>query len=562
MKLSSRFTLWSTAIAVLFALILASTILSASTQPQLSARQRTGQANDAGVDVNLSDLPDMSVTDSFGAKEAEDPRIPGLAASSQRSVSLPEMGSHPLIPSGGPGQATPGGFIDFNGASEGCNGSGWVPSDMGIAVSATYVVQVVNECLEVFNKSGTLVAGPKDYCSLFGLAPNSGTHGCFDPRALYDTQAGKFVITGSYQDSNDNGYLLIATASNPTGVWHSHIISEGALLADYPTVGQTAYLNNPYNSVYTTCYNAYFNSGAFYDVCSFFPKKQINSVLKSWAIWEDFTLGGVVQNTLQAIDSYEITANPRAQFVVNSLNDGGAVCGNPESGLLVWAESNATGAGGGSHLSGWFTGCGSTETYSEPASADNSTFCSACVETLDNRISAKSFWANGNIRVSLDAYNGYSSAALGWTLVPTLDDNGGGCTGGYLCPNITGVTVAQQFCYDCGGGQGAQAWFGAIATTAGGDWTQWATFSNNAVSPGPFYTTNNVTWASPFHDSGVYACVNDFSWSGRWGDYNAAAPDEPGTNTKNVAAIWGSGMELINTGTWGSCISGNNPETP
>jgi hypothetical protein len=561
MRQSSRFTLWSVAIAVMLSLVLASTILSASVHHQLSARQRAGQANDAGVDVNLSDLPDISVTDSIGAKEPEDPRIPNLVAPSQRTISLPEMASHSLIPQGGPGQQTPGAFIDFAGASQGCNGSGWAPSDMGIAVNGNYVVQVVNECLEVFNKkTGALLAGPKDYCSLFGLAPNSGTHGCFDPRVLFDTQAGKFVIIGSYQDSNDNGYLLIATAGTPTGTWHSHIIAQGATLADYPTLGQTAYTNNPYNSVYTMCYNSFFNSGAFFDVCSFFPKKQILGVLKSWAIWENFTVDGVVQNTLQPVDSYEVSANPRAQFIVNSLNDGGAVCGAPESGLTVWAESNATGGGGGSHLSGWFTGCGSTEGYSEPASADNDTFCSACIETLDNRISAKSFWSGGNIRVSIDAYNGYSSAALGWTLVPTLDDNGGGCTGGYLCPNISGVTIAQQFCYDCGAGQGAQAWFGAIATLAGGDWTQWATFSSNAISPGPFYATNNVTWATPFHDGGSFACVNDFAWSGRWGDYNAAAPDEPGN--KDVSAIWGSGMELVNTNTWGSCIAASNPQTP
>jgi hypothetical protein len=438
---------------------------------------------------------------------------------------------------------------------------------MGIAVNTTYVVQVVNECLYVFNKTtGAVVAGPKDYCGLFGLAANSGTNGCFDPRALYDTQAGKFVITGSYRDSSDNGYLLIATASNPTGVWHSHVIFQGALLADYPTLGQTAYNNNLYNSVYTMCYNAYFNNGAFYDVCSFFPKKQVIGTLHTWAVWEDFTVNGVVTNTMQPADSYEIAANPRAQFLVASMNDGGQVCGAPESGLVVWAESNATNAAGvavgGSHISGWFTGCGSTTTYSQPASADNDTFCSACIETLDNRITAKSFWSAGKIRVSLDAYNGYSSAALGWTLVPTLSDNGGGCTGGILCPTITGVTVAEQFCYDCGAGRGAQAWFGAIATTAGGDWTQWATFASNAISPGPFYVTNNVTWpASSFpHDGGSFACVNDYSWSGRWGDYNAVALDEPGKN--NVAAIWGSGMDLVNTNTWGSCIAANHPETP
>jgi len=561
MKQSSRFTLWS---AALLALILASTILSASTQPQAKATKRTGQS-DVGGEVNLRDLPDISVTDSYAAKESEDPRIPGmvLAPVSQRMVTLPEMGSHVMIPRGGPGQDTPGAFIDFGAQSQGCNGLGWEPSDMGVAVGGKYVVQVVNECLSVYSEvTGALVAGPKDFCSLFGLAPNSGTNGCFDPRVLYDPQAGRFVITGSYHSTSNEGYILIASAANPTLAWVHHVIDQGSTLADYPTVGQTAYYDNNNNSVVTVCYNSFFTSGAFFDVCNFYPKAKLyKAPAFGYAIWEDFTLGGVVQNSMQPADAYDLNAFPRAQFIVNSLNDGGAVCGAPETGLLLWAESNLTG-GGGSHISGWFTGCGSTVGYSEPAPADNATFCSACIETLDNRITAKSFWTAGNIKVSIDVYNGYSSAALGWTITPTLDDNGQGCTSPYNCPNITSVGIPQTFCYDCGAGQGAQAYFGAIATTTGGDWTQYATFSNNGISPGLFYVANNVTWPSFPHDGGIFACVNDFSWSGRWGDYNAAAPEEPGAHPKDVSAIWGAGMYLINTNTWGSCIAANDPQTP
>jgi hypothetical protein len=143
-----------------------------------------------------------------------------------------------------------------------------------------------------------------------------------------------------------------------------------------------------------------------------------------------------------------------------------------------------------------------------------------------------------------------------------LNDNGGGCTGAFTnaCPTITGATVEQEFCDYCGAGHGGAAYFGAIAPTEENNWTLFATFSNQSLSPGTFYTSNRVTWQTPLHDSGFFSCQANHAYGSssnvaRWGDYSAAATDL--TGTPNKPSTWGSGMYVSSDNVFGTCIAAN-----
>jgi len=562
-------------------------ILAASTGPKLSAQPGTRQGDGPGGDVVLSDLPNMSAADMAVTRQIPFHRTPGMSEAQYqwaksaashtsgftRSQDAAKFSVPPANPNTNVARETPLNFVSFFSQHEFCGaGSGWIPSDMGLAVSSTYIVQVVNECLQVFSKTGALLTGSVDLCNIFGLPVGAGQIGCFDPRALYDAQANKFLVTASYVDNAGNGWVLTAAAANPTGAWHHHAIGFGPALADFPTLGQTAYLNNPTNSVFTICTNLFFNSGAFTDECVFPKKSQIYGTLGTFPAFSGFALCGgngcIAQDSMQPVDSYELSDNPRAQFTVNTLNDNGGtgLCGAAgagESGLVIWAFSGMTTSQ--PHASGWFTGCGSTGTYSFPGNADNAGFCSACIETLDNRISAKTFYSQGKIIPSIDDWNGATSAVLGWVVAPYLDVNGGGCSGGVLCPNLTGVTVEKEWCDYCGGGNAVEAYFGAQAPDPENDWTMYATFSSRSdfynVSPSMFFDTTRVTNAGTFVDAGYYVCAANNPYTNyRWGDYAAAAPDDPGSNPKNIAATWGSGMYLNGSNTWGTCISGVHPQ--
>ena len=108
------------------------------------------------------------------------------------------------------------------------------PPDQGLAVGNGFVVEAVNLAAAVYNTSGTLLAGPVDLNSFYGLAPTivrSGpTYGPFvsDPRVLYDAPTGRWFMTVLEIDTDPatgalmgHSSVLIAVSSSndPTGGW-------------------------------------------------------------------------------------------------------------------------------------------------------------------------------------------------------------------------------------------------------------------------------------------------------------------------------------------------------
>lgn len=565
-------------VTVALVLFCCTTVLTVEGQkrPTASAEAGTAQVG-PGREVVLSELPTMSQVEMMASREAPAPRNPHFSEAAYRvakmAASQVTVGSRPQDaargqmaprnPNTDAGPATPGAVVNVFGQFEGCNGTAWRPSDMGLAVSKNFVVQAVNECISVYNKTGALLLGPTDLCTFFGRTPNSGFAGCFDPRVIYDYQKNKFIVIASFQNTGTGeGFIDIAASktADPRGAWIIHHISRGQALPDYPTIGQTANNNNTLNSVITVCDNLFGNSGSFTAECLLLPKKGVYAAPAfGFSFFFNFNLGGTLMNTLQPVNVYEVEENPRAQYAVNSVNtNGGGVCGgSPCSGLVVWAFSDATGAQG-AKATGVFTGFGSTSTYTFPGDADNAGFCSACIDTLDNRISGGVHYASGRIYPSINANNGGRSAVLGWTVRPFLTDNGAGCTGGVNCATISSATIEQEWCYDCGAGTGLQAYYGAQIPMPENDWTMFATFSNTTTSPGMFYASNRVSWPTPFHDAGIFSCQQNAAYTqGRWGDYAAAAADIPGKG--NVPGAWGSGMFVQANGNWGTCITENRP---
>lgn len=89
----------------------------------------------------------------------------------------------------------------------------WYPPDPQIAVGPTQVLYVVNEELAVYAKDTGALLQQQTLVDLFAGFPNGGGN-IFDPQALYDVQAGRFVLTGSVRDqTNSKGYMLL-TVSN------------------------------------------------------------------------------------------------------------------------------------------------------------------------------------------------------------------------------------------------------------------------------------------------------------------------------------------------------------
>jgi hypothetical protein len=566
-------------LAATIVLIAFSTSLLAQQAQTIKATARVGGpfVSEAGREVIVSEHP-ITAAERAAYREPPEPRNPYFSeaelkvikqkAARMPAVTRPHDADNGVAAPRAAGDRddillpTPSAFEDFAGASETDSCGGLVPSDMGVAVNIGFVAQITNACLSVTNKTGgARVETTLD--SLFNWPAGTFT---FDPRILYDFSRGKFVATASTIDSNGVAWTDVAASktSSPSSGWFAYHLAtpSGTTLADYPTLGQNWAGDANEGGIYQ-CYNQYTSAGFAQVICNLLPKAGIyNGKSISYYTSSGFSVGGTILDTIQPVNVSNYHEKPRTEFAVGAINtNGGGVCGgSPCSGVVVWSFANALVQTGtpGPVVSGWFTGFGSTSAYNYPADADNASFCTNCIETLDNRISGMVQYSAGRMFPMIDTANGGTSAALGWVIRPFLNDNGGGCTGTFTdaCPTISGVTIEQEFCDYCGAGHGGAGWFGDIAATEENNWTMYANYSSGSDSPGTFYTSNRVTWATPFHDSGEFSCQNNASYTqGRWGDYNAAAPDfnSPG----NSPAIWGSGMYVMSDSDWGTCIAAN-----
>ncbi len=167
------------------------------------------------------------------------------------------------------------------------------PPDQALCVGNGYVVEAVNDVLNVYNTAGqsvlpdntstNIVAGfptdvdhAVDLNSFYGYAPainrSTGVRAQFvtDPSCLYDAATGRFFVTVLTLETFPNGAythvnhidIAVSNTSNPTGTWtiyrvdvtndgtNTGGINPGPYLGDYPHIGADA------NGFYVTT-NAY-----------------------------------------------------------------------------------------------------------------------------------------------------------------------------------------------------------------------------------------------------------------------------------------------------------------
>jgi hypothetical protein len=177
------------------------------------------------------------------------------------------------------------------------------PPDQGLCAGGGYVVEVVNDVLNVFNTSGqsllpdntssNIVAGfPRnvnhavDLNSFLGYAPainrSTGVRAQFvtDPSCIYDAATQRFFLIALTLETFPNGAfttvnhldLAVSETSDPTGAWRIYRTdvtndgtntggaNPGPYLGDYPHIGADAYGVFVTTNAYPWCCNGF--SGA------------------------------------------------------------------------------------------------------------------------------------------------------------------------------------------------------------------------------------------------------------------------------------------------------------
>jgi hypothetical protein len=157
---------------------------------------------------------------------------------------------------------------------EGIISPGYVPSDSNLAVGPSDIVEVVNVQFAVYNKSGTLLAGPTNIQNLFAtLGGNcAGTVG--DPIVLYDRQADRWVITDIGAESSYAECVAVSETNDPTGAYYAYGYSFGNNLNDYDKLSTWATASN---SAYLATYNIFQDGESFIgaDLCGFDRTKML-----------------------------------------------------------------------------------------------------------------------------------------------------------------------------------------------------------------------------------------------------------------------------------------------
>ena len=335
------------------------------------------------------------------------------------------------------------------------------PPDQGMCAGNGYIVEAVNDVVNVFNYSGmsvlpnntstNIVSGfptdvnhAVDLNSFYGYAPaidrSTGVRAQFvtDPSCYYDAATQRFFMVVLTLESTPGGAfttvnhldLAVSTSSNPTGLWkiyRTDVTNDGTntggtnpgpYLGDYPHIGADA------NGFYIT-------TNAYPWCCNGFSGAQIYAFSKA-----QFA-AGAASVTMQHIDT---------SGMVNAPSDAGST----QPGFTVWpAQSPGT--------SSFELGAGGTEYFLSSNAADEATHPKA--GTGGNYMSSKIvLWALTNtssLNSTAPSVN-LSNTLLnvgGYALPPKADQPGSGTAPGLDTPqghcinDTTTSTIAGVGCW-------------------------------------------------------------------------------------------------------------------
>jgi len=119
------------------------------------------------------------------------------------------------------------------------DGQALQPPDTQAAAGPRAVLEATNDSLSVWSKTGSLLAAA-DLNSFF---PVPATQLFSDPRVLYDTQSGRWILSGFSFDSANNSqtYIAVSQTSDPGGAWAVYVIGPNrGFITDQPMTGVCA----------------------------------------------------------------------------------------------------------------------------------------------------------------------------------------------------------------------------------------------------------------------------------------------------------------------------------
>ena len=226
----------------------------------------------------------------------------------------------------------PSGSTNFAGITA----TGWIPPDCTMAVGPQHVLLSVNSSVAISNKTGGAAVLQRTLTQWFSNVVQGIT--IFDPKALYDQHAGRWVLLAvAVQNNPRNSFhlLSVSNSANPLGPWRNYRLNamlDGSTAtsnwADYPALG----VDN--QALYLTSNMFAFGGGYQYAKIRVIPKAGPYS--GGAAPYFDFVGMRNANNTIAfTIQPCHTFGAPQVEYLVNSGFPSGNV-------LTLWRITNPT----------------------------------------------------------------------------------------------------------------------------------------------------------------------------------------------------------------------------
>jgi hypothetical protein len=130
---------------------------------------------------------------------------------------------------------TPGLTISWAGITQ-FQAGGWNPPDCNVAAGSSNIITVVNDHIDIYDKSGTDLSSQ----SLNGFFNQPSSNFIFDPRVMWDQFSSRFIAVADDQTgSNSVVHVAVSVDSNALDGWYKYDfnLKNGTSWLDYPVLG-------------------------------------------------------------------------------------------------------------------------------------------------------------------------------------------------------------------------------------------------------------------------------------------------------------------------------------
>ena len=429
----------------------------------------------------------------------------------------------PLLPeaAGPEPSAAPASSTNFKGISA----TGWLPPDCTMAVGPNHVLASVNSSLAIYSKAGAALM-QRTLTQWFANVVQGMT--IFDPKALYDQHAGRWVVLAVAVNNATKAslhLLSVSSTGDPMGPWRNYRFDaklNGSTntnnWADFPAIGVDS------RALYVTSNMFAFGGGFQYSKIRVIPKAGPYSggTAPYFDFWGMRNGDNSIAFTIQPCHTY---GAPQIEYLVNTAFPSGNY-------VTVWqiVFSGATPVLSRRHVQ--------VSPYSLPPNA-NQKGGNAPLNTGDVRV-LHAVFRGGSIWTAFTVAHRWGAslnrASIQWVQIsagaPSVVQQGvyGASTGHYFYPAIApdgNGNVTMVF------SRAGTNEFGTIAYTGRRATDPLGTLQGSAVLK-----------------AGVANYVAlDSGGRNRWGDYNGVASDPA-----NNRAVWFYSMYASAVNTWGTWV--------